>query len=381
MEAYRLWIPHLYFPLTLGLAWYFFILAAANILEMRRRTFPPELTDGPLVSVLIPARNEEKNIQRCLRFLENQSYQNYEILVIDDNSKDGTWAIMEEMARENPRIRIYRGAPLPGDWYGKPYALQQLSREARGEILIFTDADTEHQFRSISWTVTNMRKSGADFISGYVGQTLLSFGERITVPLMFFLTGFIIPLFMSRYTRIGFFSSAVGQYIAIKKETFLHIGGFTHIRQKTSEDVYLARYVKNQGFRTIFLDLSDHVQCRMYSGYREAVAGIGKNIFDFLGKRSFLIFAVMVAVFLFLFLPFPLLFYLAVGNSDYTARLLIINILYTLTWMMLFWDRKITWYYALLWPLLSLNLLSMAAWSWFRTISGRGFLWKDRIVT
>jgi chlorobactene glucosyltransferase len=381
MEAYCLWGLDLYFPVTLGLAWYFFILASANILEMRRCTCAPELTGGPLVSVLIPARNEEKNIQRCLRFLENQSYQNYEILVIDDNSKDGTWAIMEGMARENPRIRIYRGAPLPGDWYGKPYALQQLSREARGEILIFTDADTEHRFHSISWTVTNMRKSGADLISGYVGQTLLSFGERITVPLMFFLTGFIIPLFMSRYTRIGFFSSAVGQYIAIKKEVFLRIGGFTHIRKKTSEDVYLARYVKTQGFRTIFLDLSDQVKCRMYSGYRDAVTGIGKNIFDFLGKNSFIIFLVMVAVFLFLFLPFPLLFCLAAGSSNYAVHLLFINILYTLTWMMLFLDRKITWYYALLWPLLFLNLLSMAAWSWFRTVSGRGFLWKGRIVT
>jgi chlorobactene glucosyltransferase len=381
METCCPWGPDLYFPLTLGLAGYFFILAAANILEMRRRTFPPELTGGPLVSVLIPARNEEKNIQRCLSLLENQSYQNYEILVIDDNSKDGTWAIMEGMARKNPRIRIYRGAPLPGDWYGKPYALQQLSREARGEILIFTDADTEHQFRSISWTVTNMRKSGADLISGYVGQTLLSFGEYVTVPLMFFLTGFIIPLFMNRYSRAGFFSSAVGQYIAIKKETFLRIGGFSGIRKKTSEDVYLARYVKNRGYQTTFLDLSDQVRCRMYSGYRDAVTGIGKNIFDFLGKNSFLIFLVMAAVFLFLFLPFPLLFYLAVKNSNYAVHLLLVNILYTLTWVMLFLDRKITWYYALLWPLLFLNLLSMAAWSWFRTVSGRGFLWKDRIVT
>jgi chlorobactene glucosyltransferase len=370
-----------YFPAMVGLAFYFFILASVNIFEMRKYTFPAALTNGPLVSVLVPARNEAKNIERCLRSLENQSYRNYEILVIDDNSCDETWQILTRLAGENPRIRIYRGAPLPEDWYGKPYALQQLSLEARGDIIIFTDADTEHRPSGISWTVTNMGRSGADFISGYVGQTLGSFGERITVPLMFFLTGFIIPLFMNKYTKFSLFSSAVGQYIAIRREVFVSVGGFAKIRKKTSEDMYLARHVKEQGYRTMFLDLSEQVQCRMYSGYRNAVEGIGKNIFDFLGKNTLLVFGVMAAVFFFLFLPFPLFFIISAGHGIYAGHLLAVNILYTLTWMMLFLDRKITWYYALLWPLLFLNLLYMAFWSWFKTVSGQGFLWKGRTVS
>jgi chlorobactene glucosyltransferase len=382
MEPILCLIRDLYFPAMVVLAFYFFILAITNIFQMRRHTVPAEeIRNGPMVSVLIPVRNEEENIERCLVSLCDQSYQNYEILVIDDNSTDNTMKILKKMSRENPKIRFFTGNPLPDAWYGKPYALQQLSTEARGEILIFTDADTIHRPSSISWAVTNIKASQADFVSGYVGQKLLTFGERVTVPLMFFLTGFIIPLWMNSRTKFSVFSAAVGQFIVIKRTVFRQIGGFETIKKKTSEDMYLARYVKEQGYRTMFLDISDQVQCRMYAGYRAAMEGIGKNIFDFLGKNTLIIFFIAFAVFFFLFLPFPLFFYLTANQSIHAVNLLVVNILYTLTWMILFLDRKITWYYALLWPLMFLNLLYMAGWSWFKTVSGQGFLWKGRVVT
>ncbi|MDR3114994.1 MAG: glycosyltransferase [Treponema sp.] len=370
----------LYFSCIVVVAFYFFILAGANIVEIRRYTRPPSLIEGPLVSVLIPVRNEENHIHRCLTALMRQEYRNYEILVLDDDSQDSTWAILNRVAQTDSRIRIFSGAPLPEDWYGKPYALQQLAGKARGEILIMTDADTVHSPSSISWTVTNIQASQADFISGYVGQQLLSFGEKITVPLMFFLTGFIIPLGLNKYTKCNFFSAAIGQFIAIRKDVFMHIGGFTRVRKKTSEDMYLARYVKSQGFKTLFLDVGEQVHCRMYTGYKAAVEGIGKNIFDFLGNHSMILGLVIFAVLFFLFLPFPLLLLFRLIPRHYQMNLLAVNILYTLTWGMLFIDRKIPWYYGLLWPLMILNLMAMALWSWFRTISGRGFIWKGRIV-
>jgi chlorobactene glucosyltransferase len=381
MQVIAVDLVELYFSFIVFLALYFFILALLNIFEMHTHTFPPEFTEGPLVSVLIPVRNEEDHIENCLNSLCNQDYQNYEILVLDDNSTDKTPAVLNRMARDEKRIRVYSGASLPNDWYGKPFALQQLSGKARGDILMFTDADTVHNSSSISWAVTNMIRSKADFVSGYVGQTLLSFGERITVPLMFFLTGFIIPLGMNKFTKFGLFSSAVGQFIAIKKEVFEQVGGFKAVKKKTSEDVYLARHVRAQGYTTVFLDLSDQVQCRMYTGYRKAVEGIGKNIFDFLGKNSLLLLAIFFAILFFLLLPFPLFFLEAAARGSHGGNLLMVNLLYTLTWMVLFLDRKITWYYALLWPLMFVNLLYMAGWSWFKTVSGQGFIWKDRVVT
>jgi chlorobactene glucosyltransferase len=374
-------LSRIYYPVLVVVTSYFFLLSLANHYEMWRFTLAPEIFDGPLVSVLVPARNEEKNIERCLNSLRNQLYKNYEILVIDDNSTDGTLNILKRIAATDKRVRVFSGAPLPEDWFGKPFALHQLSQKARGEILLFTDADTIHNPTSVSWAVTNITGLKADLVSGYVGQIFLSFGEAVTVPLMFFLTGFVIPLFLNRFTRQHFFSSAIGQYIAIRREVFTAIGGCEAFKKKTSEDIYMARFVKMKGYKTRFLNISEYVKCRMYQGYRSAVEGIGKNIFDYLGKKSIVLFVVAILVFFFLFFPFPLLFFCIAQGSHWTTHIIIANILYTLTWLFMFLGQRVSWWYGFLWPLMFLNLLYMAAWSWFRTISGRGFLWKGRVVS
>ncbi|MDR0624771.1 MAG: glycosyltransferase family 2 protein [Treponema sp.] len=374
-------LSQIYYPLLIIAAAYFFLFSLANHYEMWRFTLSPEIFDGPLVSVMVPARNEEKNIERCLNSLRNQLYKNYEILVIDDNSTDSTPKILKRIAETDKRIRVFRGAPLPDGWFGKPFAQYQLSRKAKGEIFLFTDADTIHSPTSISWAVTNIRGLKADLVSGYVGQIFLSFGEIVTVPIMFFLTGFVIPLFLNRFTKLSFFSSAIGQYIAIRREVFDAIGGCESFKKKTSEDIYMARFVKQRGYQTRFLNICEYVKCRMYNGYRSAVEGIGKNIFDFLGKNSILLVVVAAAVFFFLFFPFPLLLFCIAKSSPWTMHIFVVNALYTLTWVFMFLGQRLNWWYGFLWPLLFLNLLYMAVWSWFRTISGRGFLWKGRVVS
>jgi chlorobactene glucosyltransferase len=359
---------------------YFFILSLANHYEMWRFTQGVEILDGPLVSVMVPARNEEHNIERCLNSLRHQLYKNYEILVLNDNSTDNTLNILNRIAAEDPRITVINGAPLPEDWYGKPFALNQLSRQAKGEIFLFTDADTVHSPASVSWAVTNLIGLKADMISGYVGQMFLSFGEVITVPLMFFLTSFVIPLFINRYTKLSFFSAAIGQYIVIRRDVFYNVGGCEIFKKKTSEDIYLARYVKRMGYSTRFLNITEHVKCRMYKGFHSAIQGIGKNIFDFLGKNSILLFFLVIAVFFFLFFPFPLLFMCLITSSPWTTHILMVNIFCTLTWLFAFLGQRLNWWYCFLWPLMFLNLIYMATWSWFRTVSGKGFFWKGRVV-
>ncbi|MDR3019269.1 MAG: glycosyltransferase [Treponema sp.] len=370
-----------YYNLLVVVASYFFLLSLANHYEMWRFTYGPEIFEGPLVTVMIPMRNEEKFAERCLNSLRNQLYKNYEILVLNDNSTDGTGKILERISSEDPKIKVFNGKPLPDDWYGKPYALHQLSSHAKGEILLFTDADTVHSPASISWAVTNIQKLKVDMISGYIGQVFMTAGEVITVPLMFFLTGFVIPLFLNRFTKLPFFSAAIGQYIAIRHDVFKAIGGCETFKKKTSEDIYMARYVKRKGYNTRFLNICEHVNCRMYNGYKNAVEGIGKNIYDFLGKNSMVLFPVAILVFFFLFFPFPLLIGCLINASPWFLHILIVNVLYTLTWLFMFLGQRLNWWYGFLWPLMFLNLLGMAIWSWFRTISGRGFLWKDRKVS
>jgi chlorobactene glucosyltransferase len=370
----------LYYPALVVVATYFFIMSLANHYEMWRFTLASELFDGPMVSVLIPARNEEKNIEHCLASLQNQVYRNFEILVLNDNSTDRTMDILKRIAATDTRIKVFNGKPLPDDWYGKPFALHQLTQEAKGEIFIFTDADTIHSPTSIAWAITNMQGLKADMLSGYIGQIFKTFGEVITVPLMFFLTGFAIPLFLNRFVKVPWFTAAIGQFIVIKRNVFESIGGCEIFKKKTSEDVYMSRYVKKKGYHTRFLNITEHVKCRMYKGYHDSVAGIGKNIFDFMGKSTLVMFFSMIAVFFFLFFPFPLFIGCIINGSPWTLHIFTVVILYTLTWLFMFLGQRLNWWYGLLWPLFFLNLLYLAAWSWFRTVSGGGFLWKDRVV-
>jgi chlorobactene glucosyltransferase len=369
-----------YFIAMIAVAAYFFLMASFNIIEMKLRTTKPVLTDGKMVSVLIPARNEEENIERCVNSLRGQTYRNYEILVIDDNSTDGTWGILKRLAAEDSRVRIFRGKPLPEGWYGKPFALQQLHEHAAGEILLFTDADTVHTPASVSWAATNMEKTKADLVSGYIGQELLTLGEITTVPIMFFMTGFVIPMFLNRFVKLGYFSAAVGQYIVMKTSVFRDIGGFANIRNKTTEDVYLSRYVKTLGYKTEFLDMANMVRCRMYKGYAAGIRGIGKNIFDFLGKNSLLLLLIAAVILIFFVAPFPLLFLLISAKSPFMYHCLAVNILFTATWLVMFLGRRINWLFTFLWPIMHVNLIGMVLWSWFRTVSGRGFVWKGRVV-
>ena len=366
---------------------YFLLMATANILDARIRTSSPSIKSGPLVSVLIPARNEEKNIEKCVASLLKQDYQDYEILVIDDNSEDRTWEILRKLEADNTRVRAFKGNPLPPDWYGKPFALSQLVPQARGEIYLFTDADTIHSPTSISWAVTNMETNKADLISGYAGQILQTFGERVTVPLIYFLTGFLIPMFLNKVVKLGYFSLAVGQYVIVKKNVFLQTGGFSGVKHKTSEDVFMARHIKELGYNTEFLDLSGQVFCRMYNGWRAGIQGIGKNIYDFLGKNPPVLILIALTILFFFCTPFPVLVFslassaLGLYANPYLLPLIIVHIIFTLIWLVIFIGRRLSWYNAFTWPIMYFNLFFMVSWSFYRTISGRGFIWKNRVVT
>ena len=377
----------LYFLGLIIVSSYFLLIATANIIGMRIHTSPPVKKDGPLVSVLVPARNEKPNIERCISFLQKQDYCNYEILVIDDNSEDNTYEIMKRISGQDSRVHAFKGDPPPAQWNGKTYALETLVKHAKGEILLFTDADTIHTNTSISWAVSNMEATGADLISGYVGQELKTIGERITVPLIYFLTGFLIPLFLGKIFKSGYFSLAVGQYIAIKKDVYLETGGFAKVKNKTSEDVFLTRHLKRSGYKTEFLDITDQVFCHMYNGYRAAVHGIGKNMYDFMGKNPVVLILIALTIFLFFCLPFPILvcsLLLQLFTDMYNPflnQLIAAHILFTIVWLVIFTGRRINILNTIAWPVMYLNLFFMVLWSFYRTVSGKGFVWKDRVVS
>lgn len=367
--------------LVTAAALYFFVMNLLNTVWIRSHTCRDLVTTGPKVSVLIPARNEENNIEACVRSFFCQSYDNYEICVLDDNSDDATYDILQRLQQEQPeRLRIMKGKPLESGWNGKPYAMRQLTEAAQGEIFLCTDADTVHTADSVAWAVTQMRHLNADMISGYVHEQLETFGEKITVPVMFLLTSLVLPIFISRHTKSVATAAAIGQYIVLRASSFHEAGGYDVIRNKASEDMYMARNMKKKQFLPLFLDAKQVASCRMYEGYAKSLKGLSKNIADFFGNNVFAVSLVAVAIIAGLLAPLPAGIVLCcLGHMD-AVLLLIGALLYFAVWICVCLDRAIPLYIAFLYPLLFWNLLVLVVCSGARTYKKTGFEWKGRIV-
>ena len=378
----------LFLVLVIGVGIYFLVLTITNILWLHFNTYKPSVYSGVHVTVCVPARNEQDNIEKCLRSLLNQSYQNYDVIVLDDNSTDRTAKIIQNLVHEFPfKLQMIHGRHLPADWAGKVYAMYQLAKVAKGEYLLFTDADTVHNKDSISFAVTNLQKNKVDMISGYISQKMKTLGEQMTVPLMYMLTGFLMPLFLNKITATGITSVAIGQYIMIKKNVLKYIGGYQNMKNVISEDVVLARIVKEKGYKTAFIDCKQAASCRMYNNYKESVHGLTKNIFSFMNNKVYIFIPTIIAVILFLFMPFPLFlvsfiqdFVTDKGFSNITVSLGISVLLMFSVWFIETLFQNIPKKIPFLYPVLFFNLIYIAFISFNNSISGTGFMWKGRVV-
>jgi len=356
------------------------LLSLVNILWLRSSSYRPSSTGMGKVSVLIPARNEESNIRRCLESLLHQSYTNYEIVVLDDLSTDRTWEIVSEYARRYPDLlRAVKGAPLPRGWCGKTHAMQLLSQHAQGDYLLFTDADTVHTHESIAWAVTNINKHRSDFLSGYVYQELQSFGEALIVPTTYIMSTMVLPLWLIPRSNASMISFAVGQLVMFRRQAFEAIDGYSSVSDQISEDVFVARAVKKAGFRVVFLDIRRYVRCRMYEGYQESFNGIAKNIYDFFKNQPAFFASVASILVAFVVLPLVLIpIELYTGSS--MLRFSLFSVLtFLLAWSLSLYDRGQKWWVPLLYPLTFLHLLYMAWKSYGRVTTGLGIEWKDRV--
>jgi chlorobactene glucosyltransferase len=320
--------------------------------------------------VLIPARNEEHNIGRCLDSLVAQTHANYEILVLDDQSSDGTWSIIERFAHEHPgRVTAIKGRPLPENgWNGKPHALHQLAEQARGEYLLFTDADTVHAPESISWAVTNLEAHRVDFLSAYTGQELGTLGEALLVPIMYLMTAVVMPIWMVVVPRASLFSFAIGQFVMIRREAYRAVGGYEAISHHINDDIAMARLVRRAGFRSIFLDARRQVRCRMYYGFRQSFIGLTRAIGDFLNRRIVSLVSASAAIVVLFLLPYLLLVPSIVSGHPGAAMLAASVILFQLTWCIVLYDRGLRWYTPFLYPATFLLGIVMF-WRGFRRLT------------
>lgn len=252
----------------------------------RRIPRVPLLDAPPLLSVVVPARNEERNVADCVRSLLAQRGLEVEVIVVDDGSTDSTRAILAGLEREFPRLRVIDGAPLPAGWVGKPWACAQGARAARGDWLLFTDADSRHVPDAAASTLAFARANGADALSIMTFQELGTFAERALLPsilgLIVFASGSLAALNDPAQPERAL---ANGQFILIDRRAYDALGGHDALRGELVEDIAFARRLKADGrFRLLLAQGTDLVRVRMYRSLDELWAGFTKNVY--LGARG-----------------------------------------------------------------------------------------------
>ena len=237
-------------------------------------------SEPPLVSVVVPARNEARNIERCVRSILSTTYQAMELIVVDDHSTDGTAEIARGAARDDGRFRLIESPALPNGWFGKQWACSAGAAAAAGALLLFTDADTAHAPDLLPRAVNRLRRENDDLLSVVGRQEMHTFWERLLQPQVFW-------MLVTRYGGTDNVSSARraedvianGQFLLLQRRAYEAVGGHESVRDKVAEDLALAQRLFREGFRVRLVRGDDQLSTHMYGSLSELIAGWGKNVF------------------------------------------------------------------------------------------------------
>ncbi len=355
-------------------------IAGINMRTLRNLKDYKNLKIERRISVLIPARNEEENIGACVRSLLGQDYPNFQVIVLNDGSTDHTGKILAELAKADNRLKIISGQPLPSEWLGKHWACHQLYREADGELLLFTDADTVHAPDTLRCAMASLQAEKADMLSIIPRHKLGSLAEKLIMPI------FALGVFASRPlpTRLRprgvNVLSCSGKLMLFRRSSYEAIGGFEAIRQTVLDDLQLAEKVIASGLRYRLFDGTDNVSCRMYHNWTELHEGLSKNTFPACGYNvplsiitwlwiNFVFWAPIIELGVHKLPNYPPILSLGLAAISIIASLLLFSGYYL--------RFKLPIYTVPLYPV-SVSLITAILFSsMYLTLSGRA-TWKDR---
>lgn len=340
----------------------------------------------PLVSIIVPARNEAPRIARCLRSLLAQDYPHLEVIVVDDCSDDETGTIASEFAEQDPRLTIIQGAPLPSGWMGKAHAVYQGYKRSRGEWLLFTDADTEHAPYLLSAAMTHVLGSSAAFATMLAQQRHPSPGVYLANLAVF--TYIFLVVRPKEFTDPTSRQSLVnGQYLLFWRPAYEAIGTHEAVRQYSSTDVSLGYLAKSDGWLPLMIDGRPALQTTMYETFSDAVAGWSRSlvngIWTALGPPAGSLALVAITVGLWLFWVDPWLRLLH-GAWTATPQIVLVASLQLLAGLALLrlrcagWTRTIL--DTLLMPIALLLFTLMVGIGLVRANLHQGTIWKGRVV-
>ena len=342
-------------------------------------------SDAPLVSVVIPARNEERNIERCLRSVLTATYPRLEAIVVDDHSTDQTGEIARRIARDDSRVRVISNPDLPKGWFGKQWACDNGARESKGEIILFADADTTQSSDLVTRSVNLMRRRSADLFSVAGKQELGSFWELLVQPQVF-------GMLAIRYggtesvSKSRFVSSKIanGQCLFVRRAAYEELGSHALVKSHVADDMMMAQRFFARGKNVVIAEGIDQLSTRMYTSLGELVRGWGKNVYaggidsipgGWFGRMLFpplllsaplsgILPALILLASIFFAVPEPLVVWAAITQ-----------IVLLVWWAFVYWHIERSPLYALLSPIGA----AVVFYIFLRAVMrGRRVMWKDR---
>ncbi|MDD4983564.1 MAG: glycosyltransferase family 2 protein [Candidatus ainarchaeum sp.] len=287
----------------------------------------PKTKERPLVSILVPARNEEANIAKCVQSLLDQNYSNFEIVVLNDNSTDKTGEILDGLKKKNKNLKVISGKPLPKGWLGKNWACHQLSENAVGDYYLFTDADTIHTTDMLISVVSAAKNKDLEFISMLPKYPLGSWFEKVILPFISFFYFILSPLYVGQKYKQEYLSLAIGQFLFFSKKAYDQIGGYSRIRAEFLDDTSFVRITSTLGLNWRFYNGSRLVSCRLYHNFKEVFHGFTKNAYGFFNAHLF-VYIVMVAFLLTIFFsPLAVIIAFILGKVGFLVYILAVLII------------------------------------------------------
>jgi chlorobactene glucosyltransferase len=355
------------------------IIVLSNIILFHRLRRQNELMNYPSVSILVPARDEEKSISKCIRSLLGQDYPNYEVIVLNDQSSDDTADILQRIGIDYLRLKVLAGTSPPEGFTGKNWACAQLVQHAQGELLLFTDADTIFQPKALKEIVRAMLGEEADMLTGYPRQEMGSWGERLLVPFFLWAVLCFTPLWLAYRLRIPNLSTAVGQMMLFRREAYQKVGGHAALGAVIVEDIALARSIKRAGLRWRVVNITDLISCRMYLGSQEAFDGFAKNLFatfDFRLGEFLFVYLWLGALFLEPLIILAGKLFGITPTASYRELAICIGFS-VLIWCITYWELKLPLILGLIYPITMIANERAAFQSLMFSLSGR-LAWKGR---
>jgi len=348
-----------------------------NLNRLRKQDITKDPKIHPFVSVLIPARNEENNIAGCVSSLLKSDYPRMEIIVLDDNSTDKTFVMAKRLSAGRKNLRVVKGKKLPQGWTGKNWSCHQLSEVARGEWLLFTDADTRHSPRSISIALASALQSQSNFLTCIPGLVAKTWSEKLFMPIIQFAFLVLIPFRLLNIADDSRLPLGIGPFILIKNDCYSSCGGHESIKGKIVDDMALAKKVKRDRGKISVIDGTDIVSLRFYTSFKSLWKGFSKNCYVALGGSLYRLVGVFLGCYFLFIYPYLNLYAAIQAQQSLTLPLLQVLTI-SLTRVIMALRFKASLLFALLHPFSIILVLSILLNSFRLSLFKKKLEWKER---